>query len=207
MSTVRGNRAPRRTPAQRTAEIAATARSLALEEGLSRVTLRAIGLRAGLSPASIAHYIPGMDDLVADTFTTIVADELAQLSRTAERPRPLDWLDRFLAAALDPRRHDVTVVWVEAWALSRSNEPLAVALRAQTAAWQAEIERLIARGVDAGVFEVDDQSLAARQLLGMIDGVNAQSLVLPFPRRDREALLGRAVSGLLGVPPQRAAAR
>ena len=66
MSTPVRTRAARKSPAERSAEIAEAARLLALEQGLTAVTLRAIAARAGVAPALVAHYQPSMDALVAD---------------------------------------------------------------------------------------------------------------------------------------------
>ena len=66
------SRAARRPPAERRAELAASARAVALDEGLAAVTLRAVAARAGVTPALVAHYHESMDALVAETFTSIV---------------------------------------------------------------------------------------------------------------------------------------
>ena len=76
MSTPTRARASRKSPAQRSAEIADAARHVALEQGLAAVTLRSIAARASVTPALVAHYQPNMDALVASTFGTIVAAEI-----------------------------------------------------------------------------------------------------------------------------------
>jgi AcrR family transcriptional regulator len=57
----------RRSAAERVAQIADAARAIAIESGLSAVTLRAVASEVGVAPALVAHYAPSMDDLVADT--------------------------------------------------------------------------------------------------------------------------------------------
>ena len=71
MSTPTRTRASRKSPAERSAEIADAARQVALEHGLAAVTLRSIAARVGVAPALVAHYQPNMDALVASTFGTI----------------------------------------------------------------------------------------------------------------------------------------
>jgi len=61
------------------------------------------------------------------------------------------------------------------------------------------IEGIIGRGVAAGAFRVSDVAEAAWQVLGMIDGVNAQSLVRWGDTAERSALLLRAIEGMLGA--------
>ncbi len=193
------SRAPRRPPAERRTELASAARDLALTDGLAAVTLRGVAGRAGVTPALVAHYHPAMDALVASAFSAVVGAELeevrALLARTEGPTRRLGVLLRTL---LDGTRDDVTLVWVEAWALGRRNEALAVAVREQMDAWQELILGIVQEGLAAGEFHADDPAQAAWQLLGMIDGLNAQALVR-WGGGDRGPVLARAVEGMLGL--------
>ncbi|MGO4301363.1 TetR/AcrR family transcriptional regulator [Leifsonia sp. RAF41] len=194
------SRAARRPPEERRAELAAAARDLALADGLAAVTLRSVAARAGVTPALVAHYHPAMDQLVASAFTAVVGAELAEVrALQQEAGSPERRLSALLSTLLDGSRDDVTVVWVEAWALGRRNEALAEAVRDQMDAWQAHIHGVIADGVAAGVFVTDDAAAAAWQLLGMIDGLNAQALVRWPATTGRAAALARAVEGMLGL--------
>jgi AcrR family transcriptional regulator len=201
MSTPTRTRASRKSPAERSAEIADAARQVALEQGLAAVTLRSIAARAGVAPALVAHYQPNMDALVATTFATIVAAEIDEVARLLdERPGPRERLGALLDTLLDGSRDDVTVVWVEAWALGRRNEALAASVRDQMDAWQAVVQGVVEQGVADGGFETDDAAATAWQLLGMIDGLNAQALVRWGDASDRGSLIHRAVEGMLTLP-------
>jgi len=190
------SRAARRPPAERRAELAASARAVALDEGLAAVTLRAVAARAGVTPALVAHYHESMDALVAETFTSIVSAEIAELrGLLASAPSPAAGLATLLRTLLDGTRDDVTVVWVEAWALGRRNPALGAAVRDQMDAWSG----VIADGVATGDFRVEDPRAVAWQLLGMLDGLNAQALVRWGGAADRGSLLAHAVEGMLGV--------
>ncbi|MFE4949502.1 TetR/AcrR family transcriptional regulator [Leifsonia sp. NPDC056665] len=194
------SRATRKPPAERRAELAASARGLALDEGLAAVTLRAVAARAGVTPALVAHYHESMDGLVAETFTSIVGAEIAELrSLLAAARSPAAGLATLLRTLLDGTRDDVTVVWVEAWALGRRNIVLGAAVRDQMDAWSDVIEGVIVDGVAAGSFRVEDPRAVAWQLLGMLDGLNAQALVRWGGAADRGSLLAHAVEGMLGV--------
>jgi len=194
------SRAARKPPAERRAELAASARALALEEGLAAVTLRAVAARAGVTPALVAHYHESMDGLVAETFTSIVGAEIAELrSLLAAAPSAAAGLATLLRTLLDGTRDDVTVVWVEAWALGRRNTLLGAAVRDQMDAWSDVVEGVIVDGVAAGSFRVEDPRAVAWQLLGMLDGLNAQALVRWGGAADRGSLLAHAVEGMLGV--------
>ena len=201
MSTPTRTRASRKSPAERSAEIADAARQVALEHGLAAVTLRSIAARAGVAPALVAHYQPNMDALVASTFGTIVAAELAEVhDLVAALPTPRERLALLLETLLDGTRDDVTIVWVEAWALGRRNDALAEAVRHEMDDWRTLVQGIIEAGVAGDGFETDDAASVAWQLLGMIDGLNAHALVRWEDAADRGSRIGHAVEGMLGLP-------
>lgn len=195
------SRAPRRPPAERRAEIAEAARELALDDGLAAVTLRGVASRAGVTPALVAHYHPAMDELVAATFAAAVSPEVAEVRALVEAQRgPVARVAALLRTLLDGSRDDVTTVWVEAFALGRRNDRLAETVRGQMDAWQSLIQEAVAEGADSGAFTVADPAAVAWQLLGAIDGLNAQGLVRWGAAGDRYPLLAHAAEGMLGLP-------
>ena len=120
----------RKSPAERSAEILAAATELAREQGLSALTLRAVAERAGVASGLIAHYHPSMDDLVARVYSDLVAAEIREVEELiAEHDRPAERMAALIETLLDGTREDLTVVWVEAWALGRRNAALAAAVR------------------------------------------------------------------------------
>jgi AcrR family transcriptional regulator len=194
------SRAPRRPPAERRAEIAQAARALALADGLAAVTLRGVAARAHVAPALVAHYHPAMDELVAETFAAAVSPEIAEVrALLAAEPSPTRRIAALLRTLLDGARDDVTTVWVEAFALGRRSDRLAEAVREQMDGWQALIREIVEDGVAGGAFTAADSSAVAWQLLGIIDGVNAQGLVHWVAGGDRLPLLAHAVEGMLGL--------
>ncbi|NUU08144.1 TetR family transcriptional regulator C-terminal domain-containing protein [Leifsonia sp. C5G2] len=196
------SRAARRPPAERRAELSAAARDLALADGLAAVTLRGVAARVGVASALVSHYHPAMDELVASAFTAVVGAELTEVrTLLAACDGATARLAALLGTLLDGSRDDVTLVWVEAWALGRRNEALAAAVREQMDAWQELILGILDEGVAVGEFTVADPAQTAWQLLGMIDGLNAQALVRWGAGGDRAPALARAVEGMLGVPP------
>jgi AcrR family transcriptional regulator len=200
MSEASTTRRQRRSPEERRAEVAVAARAIALEGGLDAVTLRAVAGRMGVASGLVAHYAPSMDDLVADTFGTLVSDELRDidvLARAADSaPNRIGIL---LETLLDGSRDDITRVWVQAWGISARNDALAARVRTEMDRWQTAIADEIQRGMDAGDFAPGDASAVAWHLLAMIDGLNAHSLVRWNSGPERRALTTRAVAGLLGI--------
>jgi AcrR family transcriptional regulator len=200
MSRAQRRPAARKSPPERAAEVADAARDLALEHGLTAVTLRGVAARVGVTPALVAHYEPSMDALVAATFTSIVAAEIDELERLVTRVRtPTARLAALIDTLLDGTRDDVTVVWVEAWALGRRNEVLAASVREQMDAWQAVVEGIVEAGIASGEYQSTDAATVAWQVLGMIDGLNAQALVRWGDAGARGSLIGAAIEGMLGL--------
>lgn len=192
----------RKSAEQRASEIERAAVSLAREQGLSALTLRAVAERAGVASSLIAHYRPSMDDLVAEVYTALVSAELgevrAMLSETdAAAPR----FAALLATLMDGAREDLTVVWVEGWAMARRNEALAGAVRVQMGQWHRLVAALVTDGIAEGAFAVDDAGAVAWQLLGMIDGLNAQSLARDADPAVALTQMTRAAETLLGARP------
>lgn len=200
MSRPARKKSERKSPAERSTEIADAARSIALEQGLAAVTLRSIAARIDVAPALVAHYEPNMEALIAATFAAVVGAETDEVvTMLAEHATPRARLAALLQTLLDGTRDDVTVVWVEAWALGRRSSALAASVRRQMDAWQAVVQGIIEAGASAGEFETDDAASAAWQLLGMVDGLNAQALVLWGAANERGSLISHAVEGMLGL--------
>lgn len=184
---------------QRREQILLAARDLALAEGLDALTLRAVAGRVGVASGLVAHYIPSMDDLVADTFADIVAGELDEVrALLPDVPAPMR-IGALLRTTLDVARRDVTLVWVQAWALGTRNAPLAERVRAAMDAWRGALAEEIARGMDAGSIPPADPEPLAWHLLAMIDGLGAHALVGWGPGIDPVAPVLRAAAGLLRV--------
>jgi DNA-binding transcriptional regulator YbjK len=190
----------RKTPDGRRAEIAAAARATALGEGLQAVTQRAVAVQASVAPALVAHYVGSMDELVADAFSAIVADELDDVAALVHaETAPCAKVAALLETTLNGSRQDVTLVWVQAWALGRRNEPLAEAVRQQMNSWQSLIRELVEEGVRSSEFRCEDPAGAAWHLLAMIDGLNAHALVRWGAPAVQESAATRAAEALLGL--------
>lgn len=193
----------RKTPEQRRAEVAEAACVIALEDGLDAVTLRSVAARVGVAPGLVAHYIPSMDVLIAETFGEIVAGELrsvvALMAGADGAPQRLGLL---IDTVLDGARRDVTLVWVQGWALGSRNDALAARVRSEMDAWQRAIAVEITRGQDAGDVGAVDADAIAWHLLAMIDGLGAHGLVRWREHPDRAVLTRRVLAGLLGVEPE-----
>ncbi|WP_062311757.1 TetR family transcriptional regulator C-terminal domain-containing protein [Demequina rhizosphaerae] len=176
---------PRLSGPERRAAILAAAIELALSEGLASLTLRRVGERAGVASGLVAHYVDGMDALVAEVFTRISREERAEVAS-------IDGVAALVRSLTDGSRDAVTLVWVQAWAQAPANAALAAAVRAEMDAWQRTLEERLR---EAGA---DDPAPVARVLLGMVDGVNAHALAGWRDRAEHAPLLLRSLEAMLG---------
>lgn len=202
MSSTASRPRTRKAPAERAAEIVAAATALARESGLSALTLRSVADRAGVAPGLVAHYQPSMDDLVARVYTDLVDAEVRDVERVvASAEGPAAQLGALLGTLMDGARDDLTVVWVEGWAMARRNDPLADAVRAQMERWQRLVEAIVADGCRAGVFAASEPAEVAWELIGLIDGLNAQSLARGADTSRFAPRMARAAEALVGAAP------
>ena len=149
----------------------------------------------------IAHYQPSMDDLVARVYSDLVAAEIREVEALlAARSGPAQRMAVLIGTLLDGTRDDLTVVWVEAWALGRRNRALAVAVREQMDAWHRLVATVVDEGCAIDAFTTPSSSDAAWQVLGMIDGLNAQSLARGIEGEGYVVKMARAAEILLGAP-------
>ena len=203
MSTtpVRSARRTRKAPAERAAEIVEAATGIAREHDLGALTLRAVAERAGVASGLVAHYQPSMDDLVARVYTDLVEEEIRDVEQVVQAAGdPAGQLAALLSTLMDPGREDLTVVWVEGWAMARRSTALQAAVLTQMQRWQSLVEGIVAEGCRRGGFATTEPGEVAWQLIGMIDGLNAQSLARGTDTARFAQRTARAAEALVGAP-------
>lgn len=161
----------RKAPDERRAEIVREAAAVALEEGLERITLRAVAERLGVRPGLISHYFPVADDLVIAAFVRAVADERDEL--VPADGAPLERIARMVARVESPGSRAVSRLWLNARHLCRFNPALADALDEQEGLDRARLLGVIEAGIAEGVFRPGDPFDACIRLFVAIDGYGA----------------------------------
>lgn len=202
MSSTSSRPRTRKAPAERAAEIVAAATAIARAHGLSALTLRAVAERAGVASGLVAHYQPSMDDLVARVYADLVEEEVRDVEQVVGAiADPAERLGALIDTLMDGARDEITVVWVEGWAMARRNDALAVAVRAQMQRWQTLVEAIVADGCRTGAFSTTEPGEVAWELIGMIDGLNAQSLARGTDTTRFALRTARAAEALVGARP------
>lgn len=194
----------RKTPEERRAEVHDAARSIALESGLSAVTQRAVAERVGVAPALVTHYVTRMELLVADVFRDIAHEELASVRGEVEAVGgdDVEQVLALLRALIHDFRHDVALVWLDGWSLSRRNEELAAVLVEEARAWEEFVADIFARGDAVGAFHAPEPLALARFVIGATDGLSAQSAVWAGYEAETAHYVVATVTALLRIPPR-----
>lgn len=165
--------APRRRkpPAERRAEIVARAASIALAEGLERVTLRAVAEQLDVRPGLITHYFAAVESLVAAAFAHAIDQEREVLF--CSQGSPHEQIAQLVARVQDPEAVEVARLWLNARHLSRFLPGLAETVEEQESLDRDRLAAIIEEGVRSGDFRVHDPFAACVRILIAIDGYGA----------------------------------
>ncbi|WGW12303.1 TetR family transcriptional regulator C-terminal domain-containing protein [Saxibacter everestensis] len=154
------------------------AREVAVDSGLVALTLKSVGAQADVASSLVAHYFPTMNDLVIETFKSLVEEELSTLQQLQSNEQSeLERMKTLVGWLLGDARIEVTAVWLDALILGRRNNDLAAEVRSQLDNWQMAVSGSIRRGIESGEFECKNPDVVAAHILCLIDGLNAHSLV------------------------------
>ena len=175
--TSRPQATARRKPAsERLAEIVETAAAIAVAEGLDRVTAKRVAAELGVFPGLVSHYFATADELVATAFAHAAASEREQIFGHAALARPpVERMRRLLNAWLHQDRDPVSLLWLDAWQASRRRPALMAEVGRQMNADLDRLSAVIADGIAAGDFEIEDPGAPALQILSLIDGLSVQA--------------------------------
>lgn len=158
----------RKRPEERREEILAAAAAIAVEEGLERITLRAVADRLGVRAGLITHYFPAAEDLVVEAFERAAIAEREHFF--APDGTPLERLARFVAHIESGASRPLARLWLNARHLSRFSPALDAVLQEQDALDRAHLRAIIRDGIDCGEFGDVDVETACVRILIAVDG-------------------------------------
>ncbi|QKJ18359.1 TetR/AcrR family transcriptional regulator [Microbacterium hominis] len=158
----------RKKPEERREEILDAAASIALDEGLERITLRAVAERLGVRPGLITHYFPAAEDLVIAAFVRAATREREDFFPS--QGAPVQRLAHFLGHIQSGASLALARMWLNARHLSRFSPALGDALREQDALDRERLAAIIEDGIAAGAFAEVDAEAAAIRILIAVDG-------------------------------------
>lgn len=158
----------RKPPEERREDILASAAAIAIEEGLERITLRAVAARLGVRPGLITHYFPVAEDLVVAAFARAAETEREQFFTTGGTP--LDRLARFVDHVERGRSLPLARLWLNARHLSRFSPTLDAELQVQDALDRERLTEILDDGIASGDFSGADADVACIRILIALDG-------------------------------------
>ncbi len=170
-SSTSSHSAPPRTrkpPEERREDILACAAAIAIEEGLERITLRAVAARLGVRPGLITHYFPVAEDLVVAAFARAAVLEREQFFTSGGTP--LQRLARFVDHVERGRSLPLARLWLNARHLSRFSPPLDTELQIQDGLDRERLTAMIEDGIASGDFPGADAESACIRIFIALDG-------------------------------------
>ena len=161
----------RKDPETRRAEILQAASTIATEEGLERITLRAVAERLGVRPGLVTHYFPVAEDLVVEAFVNAASEHRERLFPAVGTP--LDQIAHFVTASDRAETAPPARLWLNARHLSRFVPGLAVALSEQQRLDETRLTEIIETAIAEGAVSPRDARDAAVRILVALDGHGA----------------------------------
>lgn len=190
--------------ARRTALIEATL-DLIAEGGPEAATVRAIALRAGVTPGLIRHYFQTKEDLIAAAHEALMTS-LTETSAAALDGLPDDPLARlrgFVAASVSPPVTDPRAVslWSAAMQMVARDPGMRAVHQATYLAFRDRLEALIAEALRAVGRDPADTRALAIAGNALLDGLWIEAGLLPdhFNPDDLKAIAIRSFEGLLQI--------
>ena len=165
----------RKTAEDRRADLLEAAQRVIRREGFAHLTLREVGAEAGVAHSLVRHYFGTRDELLAEAFALAAESDQPSLP-----PYPGDsasHLER-LVHRTEPMDRDHYLMWIDAWSEAPRSPALKRTLRRYEDECQQSLAALLAEGVAAGQYEVDDPLATAARINAGIDGLAIQHYAL-----------------------------
>jgi AcrR family transcriptional regulator len=188
----------RRRPARPREEVLAESMAAIAEQGLSGLTMAALGRRLGMSGGHLLYYFGSKDRLLLETLQWSEG-QLGERRReiAGADPSTAGGLAEYAALYLPDRAGDPRwVLWLEVWNRSSGSEALRAGAREIGEAWHRDLVGLLRQGAAEGGFRAspppDPDGWSARYA-ALLDGL-AVPVVTGLPGASRDAALAHAAA-------------
>jgi AcrR family transcriptional regulator len=176
------------------------------ENGFHALRVRQVAQRAGINHTTLLHHFPSKGALVQGVLETVEATLAPQRSQ-APPVEPVQGLQAEYADAVDrlAARSDELAVVLELLLAGRQHSEIRALMARLYANWRAEVEDLIRRGQETGVFRRDvSPSDAADLITTQLTGLALTALGGAAGRASSELadMAYRAVVSWLLIPPE-----
>jgi AcrR family transcriptional regulator len=194
--------------ARRDEILSATWRVIA-RDGIARATISAIAREANCSRGILAHYFDDKADILGSALVMSHRRVAARMDAAAESLRGLDALRVVMLEALplDERRDLEAQIEISFWGRALGNPALRDLQHSEFDHLLARLRRHLREAAGLGQLRADiDISLAAHQLVVLIDGISAERVLYPdrvTPDRQRK-MLREQLAGFCRDTPARA---
>lgn len=177
--------------------------SVLAEQGLERLTVRAVAAAAGCTTGLVMHRFPNRQALLLHARRLLHATTRARVEALeADAPSPRAALRAVLhqGLALDEQTRQESVVWMGFLAAAVADDDLIAEHRRNNRAWRSRVERLVAAA--APEWTQERVATVALALIAMAEGAAAFAAADPaaFPAAGQEAMLDAALAGF-GLTP------
>jgi AcrR family transcriptional regulator len=170
----------RLAPAERRERIVDAALAVVRRKGFATTTVRDIAAEMGSSSGLIHHYFASMDDVLAEVFERVAAQDLEQSrAEMAATSDPVTALATFIRTYTPIDRDWSFQLWLDAWAEAARRPRLLIASRRLNLAWVGLLEGTIQAGVTSGRLACPDPTGAAWRILSVLDGLALQVVAHP----------------------------
>lgn len=170
----------RHPPEVRQALILEAAKQLIADVGLGRATAREIATRCNISTGTLTHHFPSMDELLVEALRSGSKEFTDRnLGAAAAEQSARDRLILLIETALPDKPEALRNwrLWLEYWARAAHEPALAALHRERYREWRGAFERVITEGVATGELERVDPARAARELVGLFDGLCIEAVI------------------------------
>ena len=190
----------RKRPEERREEILEHATAIALDEGLERITLRAVADRLGVRPGLITHYFPAAEALVIEAFTRAAVQERERFFTASGTP--VERVAHFVAHIERGASLPLARMWLNARHLARFSPALDTALQRQDELDRERLTAIIEDGIASGDFTITDAETACIRILIAVDGGGSYvNTANPPTHRAQRQVVADVSEWALGLEP------